>query len=250
MSGLRRFISTTVGLAVALTSVAAFAADSAARGADSDPWEGFNRAMFAFNDTVDVYALEPVAKGWNWIAPRRLQRCLSNFFDNLRFPIDAVNNLLQGKVVRSAAVVGRFGVNTTVGMLGFFDPATAWGLEAHNEDFGQTLGVWGVPPGPYLVWPLLGPSSPRETIGLAADYAGAIYFFFVPLEYTAASRAVSVVNDRARVLDDLHDLKQASLDYYAAVRNAYIQRRAALVEDRGGMSQGEEEELYKIDNGE
>src|SRR5215470_10470772 len=129
---------------------------------DYDPLEPVNRKIFWFNDQVDNYVLEPVATGWDWAIPHVVQRSISNFFANVRFPIDLINNLLQGKLKNSASEVGRFAVNTTVGVLGFFDPATGWGMEAHQEDFGQTLGVWGVPPGAYLVLPIVGPSNPRD----------------------------------------------------------------------------------------
>ena len=110
-----------------------------------------NRKVFWFNDRLDVYVLEPVAKGWNHVASKPVQRSVSNFFTNLRSPIVVVNDLLQGKVKNGASDVGRFAVNTTIGVLGFFDRATPLGLEQHVEDFGQTLGWWGVPAGPYLV---------------------------------------------------------------------------------------------------
>src|SRR5512140_45443 len=155
-----------------------------------DPLEGMNRAVFWFNDQVDDYVIEPAAKGWDKIAPDRVKKSLSNFFQNLRFPIIAGNNLLQGKPIQSASDVGRFVVNTTVGVLGFFDPASDWGLAPHNEDFGQTLGYWGVPPGPYLVLPFVGPSNPRDAVGLAADSFSIVYAYFIPLEYTIGPRAV------------------------------------------------------------
>jgi phospholipid-binding lipoprotein MlaA len=216
-----------------------------------DPIEGFNRKIFWFNDQVDTYVLVPVATGWEKITPARLRQSLSNFFQNLRFPIVAANNLLQGKLVNAASDVGRFAVNTTVGVLGFFDPASGWGLEEHNEDFGQTLGYWGLPPGPYLVLPFVGPSDPRDTVGLAADSFSTVYPFFIDIVYTVSARTVDVVNARAVVLTDVEQAKEASLDYYAAVRNAYMQRRDALVHDRGGMSEQEQADLYKIEtNGE
>lgn len=224
-------------------------ADNAAnRGteANQDPIEPVNRAVFWFNDQVDVYVLEPVATGYDKITPGRVKKCVSNFFQNLRFPIVAVNNLLQGKAVYAASDVGRFAVNTVVGVAGFFDPASGWGLEQHNEDFGQTLGYWGVPPGPYLVLPLWGPSNPRDTVGLAADSVIAVYPWLISIEYTLAARAVDLINSRAQVLREVRDVKEASFDYYLAVRNAYMQRRIALVNDR---TEGPEhdEELYNIE---
>jgi len=215
---------------------------------DNDPLESVNRKVFWFNDKVDVYALEPVATGWDKIAPNRVKQSVSNFFQNLRFPVVAGNDLLQGKLVYTASDVGRFVVNTTVGVAGFFDPATGWGLEQHNEDFGQTLGWWGMPPGPYLVLPFLGPSNPRDTVGLAADSFSTVYPYFVDFVYTASAYGFNLINARALALKPVRELKQASLDYYVAVRNGYMQRRNALVHDRRQLSEQEEEDLYNIDS--
>ena len=215
-------------------------------GANHDPIEPVNRAIFWFNDKLDVYVLAPVATGWDTIAPDRVERALANFFQNLRFPIVAVNDLLQGKLVHTASDVGRFGVNTTVGVLGFFDPATHWGLEAHDEDFGQTLGYWGVPPGPYLVLPFFGPSDPRDALGLAADSFSTVYPFFIAIEYSIAASGVNTINTRALNLNTVRQAKQASIDYYAFVRNAYRQRRNVLVTDGAAMSTQEEEDLYDV----
>jgi phospholipid-binding lipoprotein MlaA len=212
--------------------------------ADHDPLEGFNRKIFWFNDHVDLYVLEPTARAWAWVAPQRVRTSVANFFANLRFPVVAVNDLLQGKVKASAVDVGRFGVNTTVGLAGFFDPASSWGLERHVEDFGQTLGVWGVPAGPYLVLPLLGPSSPRDATGLAGDYALSVTPFFVDQFILLGARVADTVNDRAGVLKEVRDVKRGALDYYISVRNAYLQRRKALVSDDAEPTTEEEDELY------
>jgi phospholipid-binding lipoprotein MlaA len=208
-----------------------------------DPLEGMNRKIFWFNDKVDVWVLEPAAKGWKFITPRRARTSVSNFFGNLRFPIIAMNDLLQGKFVDSATDVGRFAVNTTVGVLGFFDPATHFGLEKHNEDFGQTLGVWGLPPGPYLVVPLLGPSNPRDLLGFGVDYAFSVTPFFVDQYVLIGVRALDIVNERALILDEVRDAKDAAIDYYSFVRDAYAQRREALISD-GEVSPKLQEDLY------
>jgi phospholipid-binding lipoprotein MlaA len=215
-----------------------------------DPLESFNRGVFWFNNQLDDYVLEPIAKGWEKITPARLRKSVSNFFQNLCFPIVAGNNLLQAKPVRAASDVARFAVNTTVGAVGLFDPASGWGLEQHNEDFGQTLGYWGLPPGPYLVLPFFGSSDPRDTVGLVADFFSTVYPYFVAFQYTAGANAVSVINERALVLKEVREFKRASFDYYVAVRNAYLQRRDALVHDRPGMSEQQQQDLYTIeDNG-
>ena len=212
--------------------------------ADHDPIEHVNRKIFWFNDEVDVHVLAPVARGWEFITPRRLRTSVHNFFTNLRFPVVAVNDLLQGKVKATAVDVGRFGVNTTVGVAGFFDPASGWGLEEHNEDFGQTLGVWGVPPGPYLVLPIFGPSNPRDALGLGVDYALSVTPFFVDQYILWGTSVLNVVNERAAILKEVDEAKQSALDYYVFVRNAYFQRRKALIEDRTDFTTEEEQDLY------
>jgi phospholipid-binding lipoprotein MlaA len=212
-----------------------------------DPIEPVNRGVFWFNDKLDVYVFEPAARGWDWLMPDVVQRSVANFFDNIRFPVVAVNDLLQGKVVACGSDIGRFAINTTVGVLGFMDPAAGWGLEKHDEDFGQTLGVWRIPPGPYLVLPLLGPSNPRDTVGLVGDSFAAVYPWFVPWYYTIGPRAVDTVNFRSQMLDAVREAKRASVDYYAFVRDAYVQRRKRQVVDRTEMSEEEQEELYYLE---
>lgn len=222
-------------------------AAAASDGAEHDPIEGFNRKMFWFNDQVDIYVLEPTARAWRWIAPKRVRTSVNNFFLNLRFPIVTVNDLLQGKVLASAADVGRFGVNTTVGVLGFFDPASGWGLERHDEDFGQTLGRWGVPSGPYLVLPFIGSSNPRDTGGLAVDAALSVSPFFLEWYVTTGAKLFDTLNFRSEIIDEVHDAKQGALDYYIFVRNAYQQRRQALVDDNAEPSAQDEDNLYHPD---
>jgi len=217
-----------------------------------DPWIGFNRKIFWFNDELDTHVLAPVATGWDTVAPKPVQRSLSNFFGNLRFPVDLLNNLLQGKGISAAKTVGRFTVNTVLGAGGFLDPASEIGLGPEQEDFGQTLGVWGVPPGPYLVLPVLGPSSARDAPALAVDSAAAITPFFIDGWILVGARVVDVINARAQFLKAVQEDKAASLDYYVFVRNAYLQRREALVQDRAKRLTPEEtpsyenEELYTV----
>jgi phospholipid-binding lipoprotein MlaA len=169
---------------------------------------------------------------------------VSNFFYNLRFPIETLNDLLQGKVQYAVSDVGRFFVNTTVGIAGFFDPATSLGMELHWEDFGQTLGWWGVGTGPYLMLPILGPSNIRDAGGLIVDTASSITPFFVSGYYPLAARTVDIVNTRAVYADTIHRAKGSSFDYYAFVRNAYLQRRAGLVNDEAPATEKSQEELY------
>ena len=217
---------------------------------DYDPWQGFNRKIFWFNDKLDVYALEPLGKAWDFAVPKPAQLSVTSFFTNLRFPISASNNLLQGKWRGSATETGRFAINTTLGFLGLFDTATPLGLEARPEDFGQTLGWWGVPAGPYLVLPFFGASNPRDTAGLGADYAMRIYPFFVgttvEVLITSGANGVDIVNTRASFLKEVEDAKSAALDYYVFVRNAYIQRRNALVNDSNEVERSNAEDLYEV----
>jgi len=206
--------------------------DSTAPANPNDPWEGMNRKIFWFNDQIDVYVLEPTARGWNWVMPQPVQRGISNFFGNLRFPIVFVNDAFQAKPLQALKELGRFAVNTTIGAVGILDPARELGLDQQDEDFGQTLGVWGVPAGPYLVIPVLGASNCRDAGALAVDTAASISPWYLEFFVTAGARIVDVVNTRSRFLREVAEAKEAALDYYTFVRNAYEQRRAALIEDR------------------
>ncbi|HVO23066.1 MAG TPA: VacJ family lipoprotein [Candidatus Margulisiibacteriota bacterium] len=250
MSWLRYLTLAVVLVGLAGLPLPAHAAAAAEAESNHDPLEGFNRGMFWFNDKLDLYVIEPVAKGWDKVMPDAVQHSIRNFFSNLRFPIVAGNALLQAKFKQAGSDVGRFVVNTTVGVAGFFDPATGWGLPAHDEDFGQTLGYWGTPPGPYLVLPFFGPSDPRDTVGLAADSFSTVYPFFIVYYYTFGARAIDLVNTRAHYLKQVKEAKEASLDYYSAVRNAYVRRRKALVNDETGISEKEAEYLYNVDTDE
>ncbi|HVN85965.1 MAG TPA: VacJ family lipoprotein [Candidatus Binatia bacterium] len=232
---------------LAIVAILSRSASAVDRSGNHDPIEPVNRAIFWFNDQVDIYVLEPVAKGYDKITSDRVKRCVSNFFQNLRFPISAVNDLLQGKLVATGSDFGRFAVNTTVGLAGLFDPATDWGMEFHDEDLGQTFGYWGLPAGPYLVLPLWGPSNIRDAVGLAGDSAAAVYPWFVPVYYSIGAQGVKTINGRALLLREVKQLKEASVDYYSAVRNAYNQRRETLIQDRARMSQQEQEDLYTVD---
>ena len=213
--------------------------------ASYDPLEKVNRKIFWFNDKLDAYVLEPVARGWDRITPDPVQTSVSNFFLNARSPVVIINDLLQGKPRASATDVGRFAVNTTVGILGFMDPATKWGLERHNEDFGQTLGVWGILPGPYLMLPVFGPSNPRDTAGLVGDWAFSIWPFFIDQYILLGARVVDTVNARSLLLEEVKNAKEASVDYYTFVRDAYFQRRKALVSDNAETSN---DELYFLED--
>lgn len=151
-----------------------------------DPYESYNRAMFTFNDKVDTYALKPVATVYRDVTPSFVQTGVGNFFGNISDAWSGVNNLLQGKGEDGMTDITRFALNSTLGILGLFDIATPAGLEKHKEDFGQTLGVWGLEAGPYLVLPLLGPSTVRDTVALPADFAGNIWRYRIrPMSATS-----------------------------------------------------------------
>jgi len=222
-------------------------ADDTQQAVDSDPWEGFNRKIFWFNDQVDTYVLKPVATGWDWVVPNPIQIWLGNFFDNLNFPIVTVNSLLQGKPTKAGVGIARFLVNTTVGFGGFFDPATSeFGLKKVREDFGQTLAVWGLDSGPYLVLPFFGPTTPRDAVGTGVDAGMAVYPWLIPALYTYGSRGLDLVNTRSRLLDQIEASKKSSFDYYVFVRNAYLQYRRNLINDQEGPRTGMYEDLYDV----
>jgi phospholipid-binding lipoprotein MlaA len=235
-------------LAIALLGASSGCASRQPARLDYDPFESVNRKVFWFNDKADVYVLEPVAKGWDFVVPDPVQNSISRFFNNLSFPVVFLNSALQAKPHAAATELARFMANTTFGLAGFFDPATSWGMERQEEDTGQTLGVWGIPAGPYLVLPFLGPSNPRDAVGFAGDSVMGIYMFFIIPYVTMGSTAVQIVNFRAGVLDDVRSAKQASLDYYVFVRNAYLQHRDALIEDSVVKTEAEQEDLYEIDD--
>jgi len=225
-------------------AVAESAPSDATAGADYDPWEPFNRTMFGFNETLDEYVLEPVATGWDAVLPRLVQRSVDNFFDNLKFPVRLVNNLLQGELDPAAVALCRFTVNTTAGIGGLIDWASDMGLPKHSADFGQTLGRWGVPPGPYLVWPVFGSSNPRDTVGVVADSYLDISTLLGDIYILGAARVVQTVNTRSLLLDDVDAAREASLDFYIAVRTAYFERRERLIRGFSDTERGTNDDLY------
>jgi phospholipid-binding lipoprotein MlaA len=228
-------------VACVLAAVVLAALPAAARADDEhrDPWAGLNRPIFRFNDALDRYALEPVAKGYHFVVPDIVERGFTNFFANLWFPVTFTNCILQAKPVQAAESFGRFFMNTTIGLGGFLDVATYKKVASPNEDFGQTLGYWGVGTGPYLVLPLFGPSNVRDAVGRAVDSATRVWPYYVPWYVSSGAGALEVVNTRARYLEEVKDLRESSVDYYAGVRDAYLQRREALVEDRVGSQKKE-----------
>jgi phospholipid-binding lipoprotein MlaA len=219
-----------VGLLVAAMAVAvpAWAGDSGQAAKSPDPWEGFNRKMFSFNDAVDRHALKPVAQFYRKVTPDFVMEGVSNFFSNLGEPLTVVNLLFQGKVKSAVNDTGRFLLNTTVGVLGLFDVASHARIEHHKEDFGQTLGVWGVKPGPYLVIPFLGPSSMRDLSGRGVDYFDNPASYHISLTTRVVLYGAEGVSDRAALIP-MEGIIQG--DKYLFVRDLYLQHREFEVQD-------------------
>lgn len=196
-----------------------------------DPLEHFNRAMFSFNDAVDQAALKPAATVYRRVLPSFVQTGVGNFFGNLSDVWTAVNNLMQGKLEDGMIDVMRFAVNSTLGFAGLLDIGTEAGLTRHKEDFGQTLGKWGVGSGPYVVLPLLGSSTVRDTFALPVDFAGDPWSYKYPVRWRNVGSVVRVVDARAAVLDASKFIEEAAIDRYEFVRDAYLQRRQSKIYD-------------------
>ena len=196
-----------------------------------DPLEGVNRAVFAFNDAVDENALRPAARLYRNLTASGLRDGVRNFFNNLDDLYIGANNLLQGKVEQAMSDLMRVAVNTTLGFLGAIDWASDMGLEKHNEDFGQTLGWWGLGDGPYLVLPLLGPSTLRDAAALPVDWQGDPVLAHVPVDERNTLSAVRVVGRRSDLLEASRTLEEAALDRYVFLREATLQRRRSLIYD-------------------
>lgn len=209
-----------------------------------DPFERFNRASYAFNDALDRAILRPTAKGYKALAPQFVETGVSNFMDNLDVPMALVNNLLQGKFRPALHDTGRLLLNTTIGIGGLFDPASAAGLDKNDEDFGQTLGKWGMPSGPYVMLPFVGPSTVRDTFGAIPDE------FTDPRHYVERDKirfsilALNVIDTRSRQFA-LEETLASAYDKYAFIRNAYLQRREYLVTDGEVPEESLEEELLR-----
>lgn len=226
-----------VGWAAIVTACARVPAEPEARAEyerNNDPAEPTNRAIFHGNKFVDDNALQPAARAYREHVPDRVQKSIHNFAGNLGQPAVALNDVLQGNFSRSWNTIQRFVVNTTVGGAGLFDVATDWDRPGHSADFGQTLGVWGVGPGPSVQLPVLGPSNVRDSFGKVVDFLanpmGLIPGGTIATVDTAA-KAAGVVDGRARALGVTDSLERDSLDYYSALRSASAQRRAAIVEE-------------------
>lgn len=216
------------GLTVTLLATSALLQGCATR-QNPDPLESMNRKVFSFNETLDDNVLKPVATGYKAVTPQPVRTAISNFGGNLKDIWSAINLFLQGHPGEGATQLMRVSVNTTFGLAGFIDIATPMRLERQNEDFGQTLGVWGVKPGAYIVWPFLGPSTLRDSVGIPGDmyFSASRVFSNDPEVYWVS--ALTLVNARASLLDVTNLLGDVALDRYAFVRDAYLQRRQNLI---------------------
>ena len=214
-------------------SVLALVGCAVANPSPRDPWEGFNRGAYEFNEGVDRVVLRPVATLYRDKVPPLVRTGVSNFFSNLGDAWSAVNSLLQFRLQDFEENLARFHINTMFGVFGIFDVASDLNIDRHREDFGQTLGRWGVPAGPYIVIPLLGPSTLRDTVALPVDYRFDLVRQIDPSNTRHAVQGVRIVDKRANLLRVGNVLEEASLDKYSFTRDAYLQRRRAEVYDRG-----------------
>jgi phospholipid-binding lipoprotein MlaA len=235
----RRFAAAAIALASTLWSTAA--------SAEPDPWEGWNRPIFSFNEAADRWVLDPVAETWDFLVPDPAERGLFNVFDNLAIPVIFANELLQLKPRAAGQDLGRLLVNSTLGVAGLFDVATRFGIPKNDNDFGLTLGVWGIPSGPYAVLPLFGPSNPRDAVGLVADSFASPYSWFIPLWVSISVRGVDMINDRSHYDDQITDERKAALDFYVFVRDAYIQNRRFKLQGRRQAEPVEDDFYYYED---
>lgn len=213
---------------------------------EADPWEGFNRVMFSFNEILDKYLLKPVAEGYVYVTPSPVRTGIGNFFNNIGEITTVANDLLQGKFRQAGLDSTRFLVNTTVGMVGLVDVGSRIGLSRNDEDFGQTLGYWGLGSGPYLMLPFLGPSTVRDAAGMVPDYFLSPYDQIEDDGTRYGVRGLQVVDLRASLLEVE---KLVAGDRYTFFREAYLQRRAFLVRD-GVMDETfpDDDELFDDDD--
>lgn len=197
-----------------------------------DPYEGWNRSVFSFNESLDANVIKPVATGYTYVVPAMARQGLTNFYNNFIDLWSTVNSALQGKLGNAGSDGLRVLTNTTVGILGLFDVATDMGIKKYPEDFGQTLGAWGFGAGPYMVWPVLGASTMRDSFGLPLDLMATPGFLLIDdFGWRMAASSLQIVNTRANLLKVGDLLDDAVLDKYTFVRDAHLQRRLSLVND-------------------
>ena len=233
MKSLKHYLYKAIILVMVVVLGACASTQQNERVARIDPLEPMNRTVFTFNENLDQYVVKPAAEAYKFVLPDTVRRGVTNFFSNIGDIFVAANNLLQAKPKEAASDIGRFLVNSTIGILGFFDVATDLGLDKHSEDFGQTLGVWGLSDGPYVVLPLFGPSTIRDAVGLAVDLK--TDFVLNTNQLNSDERigvtAVRVLDKRANLLDAGQLLEDAAFDKYSFLRDSYLQRRRNQVYD-------------------
>ena len=196
----------------------------------ADPLEPWNRLMFTFNDRLYFWVMKPVAKGYNTVIPEAVRISVRNFFDNLSMPVRFVNTLLQGKIKSAGIELARFALNSTYGLAGFLDTAKKnFNLESQEKDLGMTLGFYGIGEGIYIVWPFLGPSSLRDTIGTVGDGYLSPLNYINPAEDALAINAYEYFNNTSLHIGDYENLKESAIEPYIAVKDAYIQHRRYLI---------------------
>lgn len=226
----RRVPAAPLALALLLLSGCAHVGQNAPA-SDVDPWENWNRKVFRFNEALDENVLKPVATAYTEVVPQPVRTGVHNFFGNVADAWSAVNNLLQGKPANGLHDVMRVGTNTVFGFGGLLDIASEAGLHAQREDLGQTLGRWGFAPGPYVVWPVLGPSTVRESVALPLDRYATASTLFSDTPTKVSLLTLELVDTRASLLGATRVLDDIALDKYSFVRGAYLQRRQSLVYD-------------------
>jgi len=198
----------------------------------ADPFEDWNRAMFLFNDKLYFWLLKPVSKGYKAVIPTPVRKSVRNFFHNITAPVRMVSALLQGKGRAASAELTSFLINSTVGVLGFGDPAKGWPeINPSEEDLGQTLATYGIGDGFYIVWPVLGPSTLRDSVGMLGDWFLDPVWYVEPLEAYLTLWTVENVNDTSFRIGDYESMKEAAIDPYIAIRNAYIQNRKKKIKE-------------------
>ncbi|MDR2188873.1 MAG: VacJ family lipoprotein [Azonexus sp.] len=231
MKHMRNDLRRALLAALLLAAGGALAQENDAGGNPRDPYEGFNRAMFAVNEAVDKYAAKPVAQAYDHVTPLPVKAAVGNFFGNVGDLWVGVNNALQGKPADAGNDFARLLINSTVGIFGLFDVASELEFEHHDEDFGQTLAVWGVGDGGYVVLPLLGPRTMRDTAALGVDYLADPMRQVDPVAVRNGAGVVRFVDIRASLLPSDTVVDQAALDKYAYIRDAYLQRRRNQIYD-------------------
>ena len=216
----------------AVLMMGALALSACTSQSEEDPLEGYNRAVHGFNTAIDKAVIRPVAVGYRYITPNPLRERIGNFSDNLREPVNMINSFLQGDFEQGMVAFWRFTINSTIGLAGIHDVAATAGLKERREDFGQTLAVWGVGSGPYIVLPVFGPSNARDSVGLVAGWFMDPFTYYLESNPRILLAAGQALVERERLIDPIDDIYEDSLDPYITFRSVYDQYRAAVIDNR------------------